>query len=151
MLPMAAVREQLGALLAADATTLAPVASANMMALIVAPFTLSENLTAGDLTLANSNGLGPIAGAVGAQEVALDPLTGAQIITLVPGAGSGWRWVTSGSFPPDIVVYGVALLDNALTTLLAADLLPTPVTFDAAGYQLDLDPLTMQFVLTPVL
>ena len=73
MLPMVAVRERLGALLAADATTLAPATDANLIALIVAAFALSENLTVGDLTLAAGNGLDPIAGATGAKRWHLTP------------------------------------------------------------------------------
>lgn len=150
MLPMVAVRLQLGALLAADATTLAPASDANMIALIIAPFSLSENLVVGDLTLATANGLAPIAGATGAQEVALDPTTNQQLITLKPGASSGWRWVTSGGLSVPITVYGIALTDNAGTTLLGAGLLPAPVTVAADGYQIDVDPVQMTLVLNPI-
>lgn len=150
MTPMLAVRLQLGALLAADATTLAPASDANMIALIIAAFALSENLTVGDLTLAAGNGLDPIAGATGAQEVAIDPTTLMQLITLMPGATSGWRWVTSGEFDSPVTVYGFALTDNAGTTLLAAAALPVPVTVDAAGYQIDLDPVQLTFVQSPI-
>ena len=150
MLPMAAVRLQLGALLAADATTLAPASDANMIALITAAFALTENLTVGDLTLAAGNGLDPIAGATGAQEVALDPATNEQLITLKPGASSGWRWVTSGGLAVPITVYGFALTDNAGTTLLAAEQLAAPITVAADGYQIDIDPVQMTLVLAPV-
>lgn len=150
MLPMIALRQALGTLLAADATYLAPATNANKIALIGAPFTLSENLTVGALTLLSANGLGPILGAVGAQEVALDPVTQAQIITLVPGAGSGWRWVSSGTFTGPITVYGFALCDNALANLWAAASLPQPIVINAAGYQVDLDPVQITFVLAPM-
>lgn len=150
MLPMRAVRLRLGTLLAADATTLAPASDANMVALVVAPFTLSETLAIGDLTLASDHGLAPIACATGAQEVALLPSSFAQIITLKPGATSGFRWVTSGSFPPSITIYGFALTDNGGTTLLAAQTLDAPVVVTDVGQQLDLDPVTMQFVQSPL-
>lgn len=150
MLPMSAVRLQLGNLLAADATTLAPATNANKIALVVAAFALSENLVAADLTLAAGNGLDPISGSTGSQEVALDPVTQEQLITLKPGATSGFRWVSSGSFTSPITVYGFALLDSTLADLLAAELLPTPIAIVAAGYQIDIDPVTMTFNLQPI-
>lgn len=150
MLPMRAVRLRLGTLLAADATTLAPASDANMVALVIAPFTNSETLVVGDLTLAADHGLAPIACATGAQEVALLPSSFAQIITMKPGATTGFRWVSSGSFPPPITIYGYALLDNALANVLAAQTLDAPVIISDAGQQIDLDPVTMQFVQSPL-
>lgn len=150
MLPMIAVRQRLGVLLAGDATTLAPAANGNKIALIGAPFALTENLKLSDLTLLAGNGLDPILCAPGAQECALDPTTGEQIITLVPAAGSGFRWVTSGAIASTMTVYGAALLDNAGVTVLAAMNLNTPVAFTDAGYQLDLDPQQMTLVTSPI-
>ena len=150
LLPMKAVRLQLGTLLAADPTTLAPATLANEVALIIAPFALSENLTVGSLTLASTNGLSPISCAVGAQEVAQDAMSGAQLITIVPGAGTGFRWVSSGSFTAPITVYGYALLTNGGATLLGAQTLPAPIVFQTAGFQIDLDPVQIGFVLQPM-
>lgn len=150
MVPMKAVRLQLGILLAADATTLAPAMDANMVALITAPFTTQENLVATDLTLATDHGLAPIACAAGAQEVAVLPNSLAQIITIKPGATSGFRWVSSGSFPPTISVYGYALLSNDLATLIAVQSVPEPIAITDVGQQIDLDPITMQFVQSPI-
>lgn len=148
-LPMKAVRLQLGNLLAADTTTLAPVL-ANQMALIIAPFTALETLVIGDLTLGAANGLGPIALATGSQEVAIDPTSQAQILTLKPGATSGFRWVTSGVFAGPVTVYGFALIDSTSTTLLAVSALAAPVIVSAAGYQIEGDPAQMVFVLEPI-
>jgi hypothetical protein len=150
MVPMVAVREQLGVLLAADATTLAPAGSGNVVAVIIAPFTLVETLTVGDLTLASTNGLSPIVCATGAQEVANDPTSGAQLITIVPASGSGFRWVTSGTFPPSITVYGYALCTTALGALLGVQVLATPITLATTGQQIDADPLQMVFVPRPL-
>lgn len=147
---MRAVRLQLGVLLAADATTLAPAADANMVALIVAPFSNVETLVAADLTLATDHGLAPIACSTGAQEVAVLPNSSSQIITLKPGAVSGFRWVSSGVFPPNIQVFGYALLTNDLATLLAAQALSSPITISDVGQQIDLDPITMQFAQAPL-
>lgn len=149
MLPMQAVRLQLGTLLAADATTLAPASTPNKVALIVAPFTPQETLVVADLTLASGNGLDPLAGIAGAQGVAQDPISGAQIITLLPPA-TGWRWVTSGSFASPITVFGAALTDSTGATLFAVEQLAAPITVEAPGYQVELDPLQMTFVLQPL-
>jgi hypothetical protein len=149
MLPMQAVRTQLGALLAADVTTLAPVA-ANQAALIIAPFSPSEQLTVSSLTLGSTNGLAPKACATGSAEVAIDPTSQAQLITLVPGSGSGFRWVTSGSWTAPITVYGVALIDSTGAVLLAVEQFAQPITVSASGYQIDADPLQMVFVLQPL-
>lgn len=150
MLPMEPVRLQLGVLLAADPTTLAPVALANKVALVVNNFTSGENLVPGDLTLGSTNGLGPIDCAVGAQEIAIDAVSGDQQVTLIPGAAPGFRWVTSGGFAGPITIYGYALLDNAGATLLGVQKLATPITVQAAGFSIDLDPITFTFVTQPV-
>jgi hypothetical protein len=147
---MKSLRERLGALLAADALSLAPATTGNEVHLIGSAFALSENLLITDLTLLTGNGLDPVICAAGVQEVALDPVTSEQIITLVPAAGSGFRWVTSGTITVPITVYGAALTDNAGGNLLAALQLPTPVVFHGPGYQLDLDPQTFTLVLTPI-
>jgi hypothetical protein len=150
MLPMLSLRLALGTLLAADATNLAPAISANKLALVTSPFAPSESLTIGALTLASGNGLDPIACAVGAQEVGLDVNTQQQIITIIPGATTGFRWLSSGSFTAPITVYGIALIDNGAANLWAVALLPNPVIFQAPGFQLDVDPVQIPIVQTPM-
>lgn len=149
MLPMIAVREEIGILLAADATTLAPAGSANKIALIGAVFTPRETLVATDLTLLSGHGLDPIAGATGAQSVGLDPVTQEQIILIKPPAG-GYKWTTSGGLAVAKTIYGYALLDTTLATLLAVQTLPTPITVAADGYLIDVDPVEMRIVLAPI-
>lgn len=150
MLPMRAVRLQLGILLAADATTLAPVADANVVALIVNNFTLTENLVIGDLTLGAGNGLDPIACATGAQLVALNAQTGAQLITIKEGAVTGFRWVSSGSIPSPIGIFGYALLNDAMDTVLAATKLQTAVNITAVGQEFNAEPIQMIFNQQPI-
>lgn len=150
MLPMLAVRLQLGALLAADPTTLAPPMNANEVGLIVAPFTPGENLTVGSLTLGSTNGLGPVPCAAGAQDVAIDAVSGQQQITLLAHAAPGFRWVSSGTFTGPITVYGFALLTNAAAALLAVQALATPIVLTDPGYSIDLDPITLTLVVQPL-
>lgn len=148
LLPMKLVRLQFGALLAADTSTLAP-ATANTVNLIVAPFNLTEDLDITTLVFGTTNGLVPIACQAGAQEVGIDPVSQQQIITIIPGATSGFRWLTSGTFTAPITVFGYALVDHTGAVLLGAALLPTPIAFTQAGQQLDLDPLQISIVLQP--
>jgi hypothetical protein len=148
MLPMEAVRLQIGNLLAADTTTLAPVA-ANKIALIKAPFTLSETLVLAGLTLADFNGSTPIAGAAGAQLVGIDPATQDQVITIKDPAG-GYRWITGSLLNLPQTIYGFALIDNAGATLLGVELLPTPLALQAIGQFIDIGPVAMNIVQNPI-
>jgi hypothetical protein len=150
MLPMQAVRLRLGTLLAADATSLAPATDANVVALIIANFTLSENLVAGSLTLGTDRGLAPIACATGAQQVAINAQTGAQVVTLKEGATSGFRWVSSGSFPDPVGIFGYALMNNTLDTVLGAVKLDAPVNITAPGQEYNAEPITMVFTPRPI-
>ena len=142
MLPMIAVRLQLGNLLAADATTLAPAASANKMALVINNVGANENLTIADLIFATFTGSAPIAGSTGAQEVAIDPATGQQIITINPPLG-GYRWVTGDAVNLPQTIYAKALTDNAGATLLGYERLDPPIALTGAGQQVDVTETTM--------
>lgn len=148
MLPMKALRIALGDLLAADVGTLAPVA-ANKIALIIANFALDEDLVVGDLTLATFTGSTPKAGAAGAQQVGIDPLTGDQVITNLTPAG-GWRWECTAAPGAPQTVFGFALLDATLADLLGAALLATPVVITDVGDFVDLGAVTIRFVRQPM-
>jgi len=137
MLPMKAIRLQLGILLAADATTLAPPADANKMHLIMADFALSENLTAAGLTFATFDGSPAIACPLGAQPVAVDPTTLQQLITIKDPLGA-YRWVTTGATNLPQAIYGAALTDLAGTTLLGVVKFDEPISLTAIGQQIDL-------------
>lgn len=148
LLPMVAVRKQIGSLLAADPTTLAPAGSANKIALIMAPFTLTEDLVVGDLTLATFATSTPIAGATGAQGVSLDPATGDQVITVLDPVG-GYRYVVTATTNLPQAIYGCALLDTTLANLLAVALFATPVNLTTVGQAIDLGPLVIDLLQNP--
>lgn len=148
MLPMIALRQALGTLLAADVPTLAPVA-ANKIALVNAAFSLDENLVATDLTYAAFTGSTPKAGAAGAQGVGNDPLTGDQIITNLAPVG-GWRWVCTVAPGAPETIFGFALLNSTLATLLGAAVLDTPITITNIGDEIDLGAVTIRFVQQPM-
>lgn len=131
-----AIRNAAMALLAADTATLAA-ASANKMALIMTNFTPSEQSVVTDFTLADFTGHNPISVTAGAQPEGLDPTTNDSVIDLSPPAG-GFRWVTADAVNLPQTIYGYALLDNTLATVLACELLPTPVVLTAAAQVIDL-------------
>src|SRR5262245_20478099 len=93
MTPLQAILDGWGDLIAADTATLAPAVSANKIALIMSAFTPTQQIQLTDFTLATFTGSTPIAGATGAQQRAIDPLTADELITIKEPAG-GWRWVT---------------------------------------------------------
>jgi hypothetical protein len=149
MLPMTPVRLQLGALLAADTTTLAP-ATANKVALYNTPTAINENLVPGSLSLATFTGSSPISGTAGAQGVGTDPATGDQVVTILAPAG-GWRFVCTAAPVTPETIYGFALLDHTLAaTLLAIAALPTPTTIVNVGDEIDLGSIPLTFVLQPI-
>lgn len=148
MLPMRALRLALGELLAADTTTLAPV-TANKVALIVAAFSLTENLVVGDLTLASFTGSTPKSGAAGAQQAGVDPVTGDQVVTILAPAG-GWRWECTAAPGVPQIVYGFALLDSTLATLLGAAILDNPVSIANVSDFVDLGKVDIRFVARPM-
>jgi len=148
MLPMRALRLSIGEAFAGDTAFLAP-ATANKIALVVANFALTEDLVAGDLTLASFTGSTPKSGASGAQEVGINPLTGEQVLTILAPAG-GYRWECTAAPTPSQTVYGFALLDSTLADLLGLALLDTPVNIANVGDFVDLGKVEMTIVMQPV-
>lgn len=148
MLPIRVIREQLGELLAADTGSLAPV-TANEIALVKEAFTPSENLEIADVTLADFTGSTPIAGVAGTQLVGNDPATGEQVITIKSPAG-GWRWESTATLNLPQTIYGFVLTDSGGSNLLASQLLPTPITINESGQEIDLGAVTMRIVAQPI-
>lgn len=148
MLPVRSVRLQLGELLAADTTTLAPVA-ANKIALIAAAFTPDQDLELADLTLATFTGSAAKAGVAGAQTVGNDPVTGEQMVNIIPPAG-GYIYICTVAPASPETIYGFALLDNAAAVLLAVEALAVPITITDVGDQVDLGNPDLRFVAQPI-
>jgi hypothetical protein len=138
-----ALREKMAQLLAADATTLAPAADANVIALVIAPFTPTEALVFADLTLADFDGSTPLAVGLGTQAEGLDPLSGDAIISLKDPVG-GWRWETTGVTNLPQTVWGYALLNDGLDTVFAAERLITPIPLTAVNQVIQLGGLTLR-------
>jgi len=148
MIPVLAIREAMGDLLAADAATLAPAALANKIHLVVNAFVPAEDLVIGDLTFAGFTGSTALACGVGAQPTGFDPDTSEQLITLLSPVG-GWRWEVTGGALPE-TVYGYALVDNVGTGLLATALLPNPISLTEVGQEVNLGAIQLRINSQPI-
>lgn len=140
MFPTAALREKAAALLAADATTLAPATDANVIALIINSFNPGEDLSLDDITFADFDGSTPIACGTGTQPEALDPNTSNAVISIKPPAG-GFRFETTGVTNLPQTVFGFALLNDDSTVLLASEVLTNPITLTAINQLVQLPPV----------
>lgn len=148
MLPIKDIRLQLGELLGADATYLAPIAG-NKIALVIAAFVPEENLVIGDLTLAAFTGSTPKVLGAGTQNVGIDPTTGEQVITMKDPAG-GLIWECSAAPVTPEVVYGIAMIDDAEAVLLGTELLSTPITITDVSDQVLVGSVQMRLTSEPL-
>jgi hypothetical protein len=138
-----ALRERMAILLAADATTLAQVADANLIVLFTNAITPSEDTLAADLTLADFDGSTPLAVGLAGQAEGLDPNTTDAIITIKSPVG-GWRWETTGLTNLPQTINGFALTNQAGTTLFAAERLAVPITLDAVNQVVQLENVVLR-------
>jgi hypothetical protein len=132
--PTQAIFEQRDKLLSADTTTLAPVANACKVALIVEPFVPGPDTDFTALTEATFDGYAKITGATGTQIQTIDPLTGASKVQMKLPAG-GWVWETTGVTNLPQTVYGWCLVDNAATTTYGSGIFDTPVELTGVNQQ----------------
>jgi len=132
VIPTTAVFNQTQALLAADATTLAPATDANVIALIIANFVPSKSLLPADLELATFTGSTPKAIGTGAQTVFTDPLTGNRVIQMKEPVG-GLTFVCTADPTLPETVFGFGLFNDDLSVLLGTELLPNPVPISLSG------------------
>jgi hypothetical protein len=146
--PSQAIFEQRDKLLAADATTLAPVALALHVHLIKAPFTPSPSLTWADISadVATFDGYLEIDSEVGAQLQSINALTGASQVTLKLPAG-GWRWETTGTGDLPQAIWGFAVTDNGDTVIIGTELFAEPITLTAINQEVLID--VIQFSTLP--
>jgi len=149
MLAMKPVRLQLGELLAADPTTLAPAADANVVFLIMEPFVPDEEMVIGDVTPANFTGSTPLEAGVGTQQVGTDPATSDQRVTVKEPAG-GWRWEPTNDVNLPQTIYGYGLATDGLADLLGLALLDEPVTLTEAGQEINLGVVSMTINASPI-
>jgi len=113
--------------LASDTATLAQAADPNHMVLIASDFIPSEALVLADVDLASFDGSDPIEIELGAQPSGFEPGTDDSSISFSPPVG-GFRWETTGITNLPQTIYGFAVMNEAETTILASELLPTPIT-----------------------
>lgn len=149
MLPKKPVRLQLGELLAADATTLAPAALENIVTLLAADFALDEDTLVGSLTAATFTGSTPLDCGLGTQNVGIDPATGEQQITLLSPVG-GWRWECTAAPGAPETIYGAMLTNSTGATLLALHKLATPIVVQAVADEVQLGTLKLTIASQPI-
>lgn len=147
MLPAADMRQDL-AVQWALANTLNPT-PANVMALITAPFALTETTVATDLTLASFSGSTPIAVETGVMTVVQDPNTLEWIMILAAGTPP-FMWTLGGAPGAPVTIYGYALLSPALDRVFALAQFPTPITLTAPSQFINIEPVEFRFVIQPV-
>ena len=138
-----ALREKMAQLLAADAATLAPPADANIVVLIMEPFTPSETLDGSTLVPATFDGSAPLEAVLGTQAEGLDPSNSDAIITILPPAG-GWRWETTGTTDLPQTIYGFALFNDDSTVYYGSENLPAPITLTAVNQVIQLPAVTFR-------
>lgn len=141
--PKGTVSAALAASALADASLGSP--SGGYVALIQQPFTPSPNLALLDLTLADFDGSTPLKSGADVPNFSLDPLTGNYWGTVVAPAG-GWYWEVSGATNLQQTIYGFAFLDHDKAVLIAAELLPTPVTLHVVSESITI--FTVRFQLS---
>lgn len=149
MLPVKTLRLEMGTLLAADTTTLAPAVGGNKVSLIAAAFTPGENLVLADLTLAAFTGSAAKTAGTGTQGSGVDPATGEQIITILDPAG-GWRWTCTVAPGAPETIFGIALTDNTIATLLGIEALDTPVVIAAVGDMVQVGVVSFRINAAPI-
>lgn len=133
-----ALREKMAQLLAADATTLAQAADANLLKLVNAAFTPSEASAIGDLSFANFDGSTPIEVELLTQPEGLDPNSTDAIISLSPPVG-GFRWETTGVTNLPQTIYGYALTNAAGTVLFGCERFPATIPLSGVNQVLTVD------------
>jgi hypothetical protein len=122
----------------------------NRVSLFKNAVTPNENNVIGDLTLADFDGSTAKTVALGAQEAAVDPVSGQQVIT-VPEVVGGWRWETSGVTNLPQTIYGFALYDSTGPgPLLGIELLPTPITLTEVGQEINIGKVCFRVALEPL-
>lgn len=149
MLPVSATRLRLGTLLGADATTFSPAALKNLLILFQNNIAINDATLMANLTEATFDGYAAISLPLGGATVGIDPLTGQQFLDVIPGLAGNIFTCTGGAAEPQ-TVYGYAIVNSTKTILLAAQNFTPPVTFTGAGQILDVGPLKIQIVPSPM-
>lgn len=149
MTPGQTLINRLVALLAADATTLAPAASNNKVHLAIAAFTPAPALTPAGLTEATFTGYTALSAGLSTQQVFFDPATGNQILQILEPAG-GWHWATTGSVGLPQTVYGYWLSDNGNTTVYGSAAFATPIVLGSSGQGVDIAQVRFTFPAVPM-
>lgn len=144
MQPVTALWKSQADLMAADATKLA-IATFLKLKLAVNNFVPSLGRVLADFTEATFTGYAAKTTTSAVHAVSYDALTGLYTITIAEPAG-GWFWESAAVIGAPETVYGAYLVDAATELVLfGSQLLPVPVTIDAADQSISLQNVTFTF------
>jgi hypothetical protein len=122
-------------------------ATAMHLHLAIAPFSPGLDLDLATLVEATFTGGADKNAGTGTQQVHFDVTTGFMLIQILEPAG-GWTWECTADPPAPETVYGVYLTNTADTVLHGSELLPDPVTIEAAGQGFTVPRVTLSFAET---
>lgn len=106
-------------------------------------FVPTPQLELGDITEASFTGYARVTMNGNVLNVSKDPLTGDNILTVVPPVG-GWYWEVTGGTGLPKTIYGWFLLSDDTVTLFGSDLLEEPVTLTASGQSVALGQIKLR-------
>jgi hypothetical protein len=149
MTPGNVILAEVPALLAADATTLAPLTNPPKVILAQSSFVPNPNLDPSTVTPASFTGSTPLACIVGAQLTGFNPLTGNYLCDMKVPLG-GWRWITGDAVNLPQTIFGFLLVDHTGLVLYGSALFPTPIPLNAAGQVVEIDEVRFEFVPTGI-
>ncbi len=147
MVPGQTLLNRLGTLLSTDVGSIASATLAAKAHLSQATFTPSLGLTIASFTEATFAGYAALLGAVGNQQLFVDPLSGFQTVQLNEPAG-GWHWATTTAVGLPQTIFGWYVTDNASGVVYGSGLFAIPFILSAAGQGLDIGQLRWQIPLT---
>lgn len=143
--PSNAILDQITALLAADATTLAPAANGCKCHLAKQAFTPGPNLLIGDLVEADFDGYAALTAGLNAQQDFTDPVSGLRVVQILEPAG-GWHFEVTGVTNLPQTIYGYYFTNNAGAVLYASALIIPAVNLTGVGQGIDLPNLRFTFL-----
>lgn len=146
MFPTAVLSKRVPDMLAADATTLAPVALANHVHLINALFNPAPDTIFDPTKEATFTGGGAKSAGIGAQQSFRDPVNNDRVVELLEPAG-GWTWICTVTPGAAETIYGVIITDNADAVTFASFLFAVPVVITNAGDAVVVDNLQLRLAL----
>lgn len=116
--------------------------------LIQAPFTPGLDVNIGNLSLANFTGSGALSSNTSWSGPNIDPTTRSRYITY-PSAIGGNTWLVGDTVNLPQTIYGYVVSEHGTNNTFGSHLLPTPITLQEPGDQIDIGPVTISLLTVP--